>query len=93
MPVRRRELDPSASRHPTTTRFELHSHCASRLASRPRFRSPTLGWMTYRTRKNRRLTLVIDLHEYEVPSTFNILVKVIYVRGNDTSQVSTLEVI
>lgn len=93
MPVRRRDLDPSASRHSTTTRSEPHSRCVSRLASRPRFRSPTLGWMTYRTRTDRRLTLVIDLREYGVPSTYNILVMVINVLGNDTSRVSTLEVI
>lgn len=50
------------------------------------------GWVTYRTRKDRRLTLVSDPHEYEVPGSYNILVKVIDIFGNDTSQALTLEV-
>ncbi len=50
------------------------------------------GWVTYRTRKDRHLTLVSDPHEYEVPGNYNILVKVIDIFGNDTSQVLTLEV-
>ncbi|MCP4405895.1 MAG: site-specific DNA-methyltransferase [bacterium] len=50
------------------------------------------GWVTYRTRKNRTLALTSDAHTYEKPGTYRILVKVIDIFGNDTSQVFEVEV-
>jgi len=44
------------------------------------------GWVAYRTRKDRKLTLVSDPHTYEKAGTYRVLVKVIDVFGNDTSQ-------
>jgi adenine-specific DNA-methyltransferase len=43
------------------------------------------GWVTYRTRKDRTLTLTSDPHTYEKPGRYQILVKVIDIFGNDTS--------
>ncbi len=58
------------------------------------FRNDTFmqGWVTYRTRKERNLPLVSDLHAYEKPGKYRILVKVIDIFGNDTSQVFDVEV-
>ena len=52
------------------------------------FRNDTFmqGWVTYRTRKERSLPLASDPHRYESPGTYQVLVKVIDVLGNDTSQ-------
>ena len=52
------------------------------------FRNDTFmqGWVAYRTRKERTLALTSDLHTYESPGTYQVLVKVIDVFGNDTSQ-------
>jgi len=44
------------------------------------------GWVAYRTRKERKLPLVSDPHTYEKPGKVRILVKVIDIFGNDTSQ-------
>jgi DNA modification methylase len=44
------------------------------------------GWVAYRTRKERKLPLVSDTHTYEKPGRYRILVKVIDIFGNDTSQ-------
>ncbi len=44
------------------------------------------GWVAYRTRKNRTLPLQSDHHTYEKPGTYTIMVKVIDIFGNDTSQ-------
>ena len=44
------------------------------------------GWVAYRTRKERKLPLVSDPHAYESPGKHRILVKVIDIFGNDTSQ-------
>jgi hypothetical protein len=44
------------------------------------------GWVTYRTRRERKLPLVSDPHTYEKPGKYRILVKVIDIFGNDTSQ-------
>jgi len=49
-------------------------------------------WVVYRTRKNRKLTLTSDAHTYEKAGKYRILVKVIDIFGNDTSQVFELEV-
>ena len=44
------------------------------------------SWVAYRTRKERKLPLVSDPHSYEKPGKYRILVKVIDIFGNDTSQ-------
>lgn len=50
------------------------------------------GWVAYRTRKERNLPLVSDVHIYETPGKRRILVKVIDIFGNDTSQAFDVEV-
>ena len=52
------------------------------------FRSDTFmqGWVTYRTRTERKLPLTSDTHSYDKPGKYRILVKVIDIFGNDTSQ-------
>lgn len=58
------------------------------------FRNDTFmqGWVAYRTRKERKLPLASDAHAYEQPGKYRILVKVIDVFGNDTSQAFDVEV-
>jgi hypothetical protein len=58
------------------------------------FRNDTFrqGWVAYRTRKERKLPLVSDPHTYEKPGKYRILVKVIDIFGNDTSQAFDTEV-
>jgi len=51
------------------------------------------GWVAYRTRKERKLPLASDPHTYEKPGKYRILVKVIDIFGNDTSQAFNVEVI
>ncbi len=50
------------------------------------------GWVNYRTRKDRSLALESDAHKYEKPGTHCILVKVVDIFGNDTSQAYTVEI-
>ena len=50
------------------------------------------GWVAYRTRKERMLPLNSDAHTYERPGKYRILVKVIDIFGNDTSQAFDAEV-
>jgi len=50
------------------------------------------GWVAYRTRKERTLPLVTDPHSYESPGKYTVLVKVIDIFGNDTSQAHVVEV-
>jgi adenine-specific DNA-methyltransferase len=50
------------------------------------------GWVAYRTRKERKLPLVTDPHIYEKPGKYRILVKVIDIFGNDTTQAFDVEV-
>ena len=50
------------------------------------------GWVAYRTRKERKLPLTSDEHAYEKPGKYRILVKVIDIFGNDTSQAFDVEV-
>lgn len=50
------------------------------------------GWVAYRTRKDRTLTLISDAHSYEKPGKYRALVKVIDIFGNDTSQAIDVEV-
>jgi adenine-specific DNA-methyltransferase len=58
------------------------------------FRNDTFmqGWVTYRTRKDRTLALTSDSHACEKQGTYRVLVKVIDIFGNDTSQVFEVEV-
>ena len=58
------------------------------------FRDDTFmqGWVAYRTRKDRTLPLASDPHVYERPGRYRVLVKVIDIFGNDTSQVLNVEV-
>ena len=57
------------------------------------FRNDTFmqGWVAYRTRKERALTLVSDPHTYQKPGKYRVLVKVIDIFGNDTSQAYNVE--
>jgi len=50
------------------------------------------GWVAYRTRKERKLPLASDPHTYEKPGTYRVLVKVVDIFGNDTSQAYDVEV-
>ena len=50
------------------------------------------GWVTYRTRRDRRLELSSDPHVYRDPGEYRVMVKVIDVFGNDTSKILTLSV-
>jgi adenine-specific DNA-methyltransferase len=50
------------------------------------------GWVTYRTYKERKLPLVSDPRAYEKSGKYRILVKVIDIFGNDTSQAFDVEV-
>lgn len=58
------------------------------------FRSDTFmqGWVAFRTRKERKLQLTSDPHTYDKAGKYRILVKVIDVFGNDTSQAFDVEV-
>jgi len=50
------------------------------------------GWTSYRTRRDRTLQLKTDPHIYDASDKYRILVKVIDIFGNDTSQTFTVEV-
>jgi DNA modification methylase len=50
------------------------------------------GWVTYRARKDRTLALISDPHTYEEHRTVNVMIKVVDIFGNDTSQVFSVEV-
>ena len=50
------------------------------------------GWVAYRTRKDRTLSLISDSYTYEKPDKYRVLVKVIDIFGNDTSQALDVEV-
>lgn len=50
------------------------------------------GWVTYRTRQDRTLALTSDAHTYEQKGKYRVLVKVIDIFGNDTSQSFDVEV-
>ena len=58
------------------------------------FRNDTFmqGWVAYRTRKERSLPLTCDPHTYDKAGKYRILVKVIDIFGNDTSQAFDIEV-
>jgi len=50
------------------------------------------GWVAYRTRNERKLSLISDQHTYSESGKHRILVKVIDIFGNDTSKVLDVEV-
>lgn len=50
------------------------------------------GWVNYRTRKDRKLALSSDPHTYPKPGAYRILVKVIDIFGNDTTQAYDIQV-
>ena len=50
------------------------------------------GWVAYRTRKQRKLPLFSDPHNYEKPGKYRVLIKVIDIFGNDTSQAFDVDV-
>jgi adenine-specific DNA-methyltransferase len=58
------------------------------------FQSDTFmqGWVTYRTRKDRSLALSSDEYTYETPGRRRVLVKVVDIFGNDTTQAYEVEV-
>jgi hypothetical protein len=50
------------------------------------------GWVSYRTRKDRKLDLSSDIHKYPKAGKYRIFVKVVDIFGNDTSQAFDAEV-
>lgn len=50
------------------------------------------GWVAYRTRKDRRLTLRSDSHRYPEAGTYRVAIKVVDIFGNDTTKVFPVEV-
>jgi adenine-specific DNA-methyltransferase len=48
--------------------------------------------VTYRTRRDRHLVLTSDPHTYDKPGRYRVLVKVVDIFGNDTSQAFDVEV-
>lgn len=50
------------------------------------------GWVTYRTRNERKLALASAIHTYERPGRYRVLVKVVDIFGNDTSRAFDTEV-
>lgn len=50
------------------------------------------GWVTYRTRSDRKLELSSDPHDYPEAGEYRVMVKVIDVFGNDTSKILSIQV-
>lgn len=50
------------------------------------------GWVAYRTRKERTLALKTDPYAYDKAGKYTVMVKVVDIFGNDTSQAFELEV-
>jgi len=50
------------------------------------------GWVNYRTRRDRSLALVSDSHRYEKTGRYRVLVKVVDIFGNDTTQAFEINV-
>ena len=48
-------------------------------------------WVAYRTRRERKLPLTSDPHTYDKPGRYRVLVKVVDIFGNDTSQAFDVE--
>jgi len=49
-------------------------------------------WVTYRTRKDRKLVLTSDPHTYDRQGHYRVRVKVVDIFSNDTSQAFDVEV-
>lgn len=45
------------------------------------------GFVTYRTKQNRSLSLKSDAHQFDSPGKYQVMVKVIDIFGNDTSKI------
>ena len=43
------------------------------------------GWVSYRTKQDRELKLKSDTHQYSKPGKYKVMVKVVDIFGNDTS--------
>jgi adenine specific DNA methylase Mod len=58
------------------------------------FRNDTFmnGWVAYRTRRDRTLPLKTESHVYPEAGTYTVMVKVVDIFGNDTSQAYQVEV-
>ena len=58
------------------------------------FQSDTFmqGWVTYRTRQDRALLLTSDSHTYKDPGRYMVLIKIVDIFGNDTSQAFSVQV-
>lgn len=52
----------------------------------------TLGWVAFRTRKERRLTMTSEVDKCDKPGKYRIRVKVIDILGSDNSQAFGVEV-
>jgi adenine-specific DNA-methyltransferase len=50
------------------------------------------GWVTYRTRNDRSLALISDQRTYDQAGKYSVLVKVVDIFGNDTTQAFEVEV-
>lgn len=50
------------------------------------------GWVNYRTRRDRSLALISAAHAYEKAGSYRVLVKVVDIFGNDTTQAFELNV-
>jgi hypothetical protein len=50
------------------------------------------GWVAYRTRKERTLALKTDPYAYDKAGKYTVMVKVVDIFGNDTSQAFEVEV-
>ena len=50
------------------------------------------GWVNYRTRRDRSLALASDAHTYEKAGRYRVLVKVVDIFGNDTTQAFDIDV-
>ena len=50
------------------------------------------GWVTYRTREDRKLSLLSDTHSYTKKGKYQVLIKVIDIFGNDTSTLTNIQV-
>lgn len=50
------------------------------------------GWVAYRTKQQRKLPMTSDMHVYKKPGRYQVLVKVIDIFGNDTTQAVEINV-
>ena len=49
-------------------------------------------WQSYRTKRDKNLELMTDPHKYSKKGDYKVMVKVIDIFGNDTTQIIDLEV-